>query len=218
MRVVSNSAGVLTAVIAAALALAGCGGTSSSSDNGSGMSQAAAEGLATQLSTASAGAANSAQSSARLTAAGSGQSSLLVEPRGADSVQCTADYSSCTYDIDTSYTNNCTAGGSIHATGNLTGTMNSSGTGMLQIQITETITDWQCISGYVINGDPDISLTGTFSYVNGNPGTNQSMTISGGFKWGSGSCQIHLSTLLNASGGWTTTGTVCGYTVAISST
>ncbi len=213
MRVGLHSAGVLVVT----LSVVGCGGGGGGGgidDNGSGMSRAEAEGLAKQLSAVSAGAAGGAQGAV----GGGALGAAARSPEPDSAVQCTPDYSSCTYNIDTSYTNNCTAGGTIHATGNFSGTMSSSGTGMFQLQITETLTDWQCIPGYVIEGDPYISLTGTFSYVNGNPGTNQSLTMSGGFKWNGGSCQIRLTTLLNSSGGWTTTGSVCGYPVAVSST
>ena len=37
------------------------------------------------------------------------------------------------------------------------------------ISATETISDWMCLPPLVINGDPYISLTGTFSFMNGRP-------------------------------------------------
>lgn len=130
-------------------------------------------------------------------------------------VQCSQDGSTCTYDIPLSYRLNCTAGGRIEVSGSLTGTT-SDGSGLLQIGATETISDWECVTGYVINGDPYISLAGTFSFLNGVPSTQQSMTISGGFKWGltaAESCQISLSINFGSGGSGTVTGTVCGYTV-----
>ncbi len=195
-------------LLAAPGLLAGCGmpGT----DGGSGMSQAEAQAFAGQLSQASAGGALSAH-----LLQGSGTSALTASN---NVVSCTQS-GSCTINESISYGVNCTSGGRIGLTGSLTGSMNSSGTGMLQLQITETITDWKCISNYVVNGDPYLSLVGQFSYVNGSPGTAQSLTLTGGFKWGSSSsesCQIYLTTNFGSSGHGTTSGTVCGYSVSAS--
>jgi hypothetical protein len=199
---VAGALGLLVAMVT------GCGGVDSDSSNGGGMSQAEAQAFSEQLSRAAAGAMLNGQSTS---------SQALARRNGLTSVQCTPDYSSCTYDIDVSYRVNCTAGGAINLTGNLTGSMNSSGTGLLQIQVTETIADWQCISDYVINGDPYISLAGQFSYVNGQPSTSQTLTISGGFKWGTSaaeSCQIHLTANFGSSNSGTVSGTVCGRSVS----
>lgn len=114
-----------------------------------------------------------------------------------------------------SYTLNCTSGGNMKASGSITGSISDNGTGVISLQIPITITDWSCQTPLIINGDPYISITGTFSFVNGNPGTQQHITISGGFKSETQSCQISLGTDFNTSGGGHTSGTVCGHSVDI---
>ena len=198
---------IMGAVAAIAIAASGasCGSSSSSGGNGSDMSESQAIAFSEQLSGVATNAMNNI----------SAQVIKGLEADAFKSVQCSPDGSTCTYNIDFSYGQNCTAGGRIAVTGNLSGTT-SNGSGFLQISAQETITDWQCITGYIINGDPYISLTGTFTFLNGAPSTQQSMSISGGFKWGTSaeeSCQIQLSINFNANGGGTITGSVCGYTV-----
>jgi hypothetical protein len=99
----------------------------------------------------------------------------------------------------------------------MSGNISSSGTGLIQIQLTQTITDNACyVAGLIFNGDPYLSLTGTFSFLNGQPSTTQRVTISGGFKWSgnsSGSCSMNVSTNFDRSGHGTTSGTVCGESV-----
>jgi hypothetical protein len=134
------------------------------------------------------------------------------------SVQCNPDTGTCTYYIPLSYTSNCTVGGRIEVSGDISGTT-TDGSGYLTISATETITDWECITGFIINGDPYITLSGTFSFLNGQPATQQTMTISGGFEWGSTaaeSCQISLTINYNSDGGATMSGTICGYSVSAS--
>jgi hypothetical protein len=115
----------------------------------------------------------------------------------------------------------CTAGGYITVVGSLTGTASSCNMSYLSLQLTESIVNWQCISGWVVNGNPYISLTGTFTFLAGGaPATQQTMTVSGGFAWtgtDAGSCQIYLTTNFNTStGSSTTTGVVCGYPISVS--
>lgn len=114
----------------------------------------------------------------------------------------------------------CTAGGYITVLGGLTGSINSCGTGIMQLQLIESIVDWRCVGGWVVNGDPYISLVATFTFLNGSPATRQDMTINGGFKWGTSaaeSCQIHLNTNFDLNAGSSrTTGTICGRSVDLS--
>ena len=115
---------------------------------------------------------------------------------------------------------NCTAGGYITVVGGMTGTVNSCGSAYISVQLTESIVNWQCIGGWTVNGDPNLSLVSTFTFLNGAPATRQDMTISGGFSWTgtpSGNCQVYLHTNFDLNGGSsTTTGTVCGYPISIS--
>ena len=191
------------AAIAIATCLAGCGSSSSSGgSDGDGLSENQAIALSEQISGVAMNAMNNMDPNASVNQA-------------AKTVQCNPDTGTCTYNIPLSYSQNCTAGGRIGITGSITGTT-SDGSGFLQISAQETITDWQCITGYIVNGDPYISLSGTFSFLGGAPATQQSMTITGGFKWGTTaaeSCQISLSINFGSGGGGSITGSVCGYTV-----
>ena len=114
------------------------------------------------------------------------------------------------------YRVNCTAGGRIEVSGTVSGNIDNNGSGALFMQMTETITDWNCIGGFVINGDPYISVTGTFTFLNGAPATQQTMHMGGGFKWGTAankSCQLSLTTLFSQNGHGTVSGTACGEAV-----
>ena len=196
------------AAIAIAAGGVGCGSAGSSGgSDGSDMSESQAIALSEQISGVAINGMNNI----------SAQVIRGLEVEALKSVQCNPDTGTCTYNIDVSYGQNCTAGGRIAVTGNLTGTT-TDGSGFLQISVQETITDWQCITGYIINGDPYISLLGTFTFMGGQPSSQQTMRISGGFKWGTtaaDSCQIQLTINFNSGGnGGTITGSVCDYTVS----
>jgi hypothetical protein len=112
----------------------------------------------------------------------------------------------------------CNSGGAMKATGRITGSVSDTGTAFISFSVIETITDWSCESPLTINGDPYISLTGTFSFLNGQPATTQHMGINGGIKWGTSSvqsCQVHLDTNFDRNGTGHTTGTVCGQSVDV---
>ncbi len=120
--------------------------------------------------------------------------------------------------ISIDFTSACSGGGYIHVLGSISGNIDSKGSGMLQIGITETILDYRCPEGFVVNGDPYISLAGTFSFLNGSPATTQTMSMGGALKWtrsGSttiGSCQIQLTCNFPtaASSGGSISGSICG--------
>jgi hypothetical protein len=125
--------------------------------------------------------------------------------------------------VSVDYTHTCNVAGNIHILGTLSGSISDSGTGVLLLGMTETLSGCrtQTTSGgwFEMNGDPYLSATGTFSFVNGTPGTQQSMSIGGGFKWAfdtgqSNSCSMMLSVLFNTvGGGGSVSGTVCGVSV-----
>lgn len=124
--------------------------------------------------------------------------------------------------IDYRYT--CTTSGNIHVLGSLTGSISDTGSGLISLGITETLSDCRSRTtsgGWLeLNGAPYLSLTGTFSFLNWAPATQQSMSMGGAFMWAfdtgqSGTCQIQLSILFNsATGDGSVTGTVCGYPIA----
>jgi hypothetical protein len=125
----------------------------------------------------------------------------------------TCNDSGCQINEQIAFTLNCTSGGNMKASGSMTGSISSNGTGVISLQIPISITDWQCHPPHIFNGDPYISITGTFSFVGGSPGTQQHIQISGGFKSETQSCQINLGTDFDTNGGGHTSGTVCGHSV-----
>lgn len=190
--------GFILSLIIPGICCAGCGG---SNTNGS-MTEAQATAFATQVSQVAAqGMVNST--------AGTG-----------NSISCAG--SSCTVDIPVSYASTCSSGGSMQLAGEVRGEMPGlSGSGMVMLQVGQSITNWSCVSGFVINGDPNLSLTRQFSFVLSNPATLQEMTITGDFDWGTGSsqkCSVNLTTSYNLTGTGTTSGTVCNQSVNASFT
>lgn len=202
--------------LAAALALvSACGSSTDGSTSTSGMSATQADAFAKSLSLAATSSMTAFAPPAAAESAAERQvgAAGLVDAAG---VSCTP--TSCVINQSISARRTCTSGGAIQVTGNISGTVNSSGTGLIQISATETISDWACLPPLLVNGDPYISLVGTFSFVNGSPGTQQHIGISGGIKWtgdGAGSCQIQLSTDFYRNGTGHTTGTVCGHTIDV---
>jgi hypothetical protein len=124
--------------------------------------------------------------------------------------------SSCMISLTINSTDTCPTGGTIVTNGTITGDF-TGGAGTVQVQATETITNWACVSGYVINGNPNLAISGTFNYADFVPTGSQTMTVTGGFDWGSASnqsCTLNLTTALNTTtDSGTTTGTACGQTV-----
>lgn len=107
----------------------------------------------------------------------------------------------------------CPEGGRIYVSGSLTGTIDSRGTGLVLLSVTETISDWKCQPPYVLNGDPYLHMSGQFAFMNGQPAIQQHATVGGGFKWGTSdaeSCRIQLDINFNRGGGGRATGTICG--------
>ncbi len=204
-------------VLAATVVLfSACGSSTDGAASTTGMSASQAEAVARSRSLA---ATSSMTAFAPPAAAEAGLAERQVGSAGivdGAGVSCTP--TSCVINQAISASRTCTAGGAIRVTGNINGTINSTGTGLIQISATETITDWACLPPLLVNGDPYISLVGTFSFVNGAPGTQQHVGISGGVKWtgdGAGSCQIQLSTDFARNGTGHTTGTVCGHAIDV---
>ena len=223
MEAKATGLGLLAALAISLGFISGCGSSSSGSDGtpaADAMSSTQAEAFARSLSLA---ATSSMGSGAFLrgdepdgAVAAEVQQAAIQAPRPLSAVSCTP--TSCVIDRPISATRNCTAGGRIAVTGNISGTISSTGTGVIQISATQTISDWMCLPPLIINGDPYISLTGTFSFMNGAPATQQHVGINGGIKWGTmaaASCQIHLDTNFDRDGSGRTTGTVCGHTIDI---
>jgi hypothetical protein len=186
-----------------ALALIGLGcGLSNSSSSSSTMSASQASAVAASIAQA-----------ATHTAAGSPSGSIVIHSHP-QSINCNA--SGCQIYQQFSSTFACSLGGNVGVTGDISGGTNASGTGVISIQGTETLTSCSPVQGVTLNGAPYISLAGNFSFVNGNPGTQQSIVIGGGFSWGSSAtqiCSINLTANFNGNGSGDLSGTLCGQSV-----
>ena len=193
--------------------VAGCadGGT----EPGSGLSDEQAEAITDEVIAASINAINSGSSAA--------SSAILASIMGSSDGPAAAAAVPVPISISYSHTESCPLFGRIGVTGSVSGSIDSeTGDGVLWLQVTETLTDCTFSSSnnddLVINGSPSLTLTGNFSFLQGAPATQQSLTLSGGFRWdfdagGSGFCALNLTfNLATAGSGGSTTvsGTVCG--------
>ena len=187
-------------LIVMTLIVSSCGSNSGLGDLGSENSTDMTSGQATSF----------AQSISRIST-----SSLSAQAIRVNTVSDATSQSRATTQINQSisYTLTCTSGGNMKASGNITGSISDTGSGIIQLQIPITITDWSCQTPLIINGDPYISITGTFSFLNGAPSTQQHLGIHGGFKSATQSCQLSLDTNFNTTGGGHTSGTVCGHSI-----
>lgn len=189
-------------LVAALVALAGCTSATGTTNTNT-LTAAQAQWIATFLGGASANGVNAATGSAGLASA--------PQPVAVN--------------VGVDYTLNCTTSGYIHVLGNVSGSIDDqTGTGVLSLGVTESLVACRSTTqsgGWLeLDGDPDLSLAGTLSFVNGSLGTQQSMSLGGAFDWlfdtgQTGSCQINLSILLpSAVGGGSVSGTVCGIQVS----
>ena len=109
------------------------------------------------------------------------------------------------YESYTSRTN-CTSGGRIEVSGTISGNDPVGTTFAVSAQMTATITDWRCISGWIINGDPYLSQSDTVRATGGN--VSFDFRDGGGFKWvpagggPGGSCQQNITTSWSAGSGF----------------
>ena len=187
--------------LAVSLLVVGCGGGNGSNSSSS-LSASQASAIAAQIAQA---ASHSAANS---------PSGAIVTHAHPQSVTC--NQSGCQIFQQFSATITCSVGGNIGVTGDISGATDASGTGLIQIQGQETLTNCSPEQGLVLNGAPYISMTGNFSFLNGNPSTNQSISIGGGFSWGSSAnqvCQVNLTANFNANGSGDLSGTLCGQQV-----
>lgn len=196
-RIVKSAGAVL--LLAAA---AGCSASSLTGSSNKGISQSAVNSLVTQFASAF----GNGMKSAHLLAPAPDRGTLGGGPAA----------SATLVNVSVSQRTNCTAGGYINVTGSMTGSMDNNGSGVLSMQVTETINSWQCISGYTVDGAPYLSAAGTFSFLNGQQATAASISFGGGFQWsgnGSGTCNVQMTMLFNPNGTGHLSGTACGYPV-----
>lgn len=128
--------------------------------------------------------------------------------------------------INYSHAQACPGGGTLSLSGSASGSLDTeTGTGSVFVQVLETAND--CGFGFterqvIINTAPTLSATGTFSFVGGQLGTQQTVRVGGGFNFQidgatTGFCAVNLTVNLSPTpGGTTTSGTVCGHQVNFS--
>jgi hypothetical protein len=113
--------------------------------------------------------------------------------------------------VDT--TDSCAIGGRVEVHGNWSGSIDSAGVGQLLLDSSETLTDCQSDNGVVVNGDPALTLTATV-----NTDGSGTVQIGGGITWveqdgSAGSCQVSVTSIVDATGAENDSGTVCGIDV-----
>ena len=133
-----------------------------------------------------------------------------------DQINATCTQSSCVLSGQFNTTNACQYGGTTGFAGDVDGSVNSSGTGSIQFQLDETFTNCVPASGYTVNGAPEVTIAGTFSFNNGAISFPLQVVAGGAVNINSNTCNINLTTLVESNGSSTTTGTLCGQSVNLS--
>jgi len=194
-----------------------CGGCGSGSSSSNSMSQAQAQAVTEQLSQAVAQALDSAFASnpATVRDVRPSLSTVLREIRPDQSSGCAPSGTgeNCNWPI--SYDGTCPQGGTIAVTGDIDTTLNGSGGGSVNSQI--TVTPANCsVSNLVINGDPNIDVGLQMSFTNSTPVFPITLTETGGISYGpnpSGSCQFNVTYSITSKTSCTITGKACGQSV-----
>jgi len=135
-----------------------------------------------------------------------------IEPQ---EVSCTQN--SCVFSQQYNTTDACQDGGTSGFAGDVNGTISSSGTGSIQFQVDETFTNCVPVSGYTVNGAPQVTISGTFTFNNGSISFPLPILAGGAVTVNGNTCNINLTTLAESNGSSTTTGTLCGQSVNLSS-
>jgi hypothetical protein len=194
------------ALLAAGVAL----GCSDSSGPGDALTDSEASQISAQISNVTIAALNSQTTSA----------SPMSAPSLASSFESANALASIPINFQYSSTHSCPVGGRAGANGSLTGSIdNTTGDGVLWLQIVFTYTDCAFSVGtrdVTVNGNPSLTLTGTFSFLGGQPATQQTLRLSGALSTSViGFCAISLTMNVATAGNGTTTvsGTVCGRSV-----
>jgi len=204
------------------LAVAGCGASDlTGSSTPKGLSQSQANSFATQIMTGFSNGMNQAHPQrapvGTLVPVPMAVDGITMGPRPfADGLP--PGISATLVNVSVVQRTNCTAGGYFNVTGSMTGSLDDHGTGVLSLQVTETVNSWQCIGGYIMDGDPYVSAAGTFSFLNGQQSSAASISFGGGVRWagnGSGSCSVQMTALFNPDQSGHMSGQLCGQQVNI---
>lgn len=197
----------LLAVVLSVLAGVGCGSGSSSS------SSTVPTSVVQDVATLIAGQAvtNLAEGTGAEIVRHAGHLKGSVEP-----MEVSCNQNSCVFSQQYNTTDACQYGGSTGFAGDVNGSVNSSGTGSFQFQLDETFTNCQPASGYTVNGAPEVTIGGTFTFNNGALSFPLQILAGGAVTINGNTCNINLTTLAESNDSSTTTGTLCGQSVNIS--
>ena len=204
---VKSFCGLLAAAVGLVFGI-GCGGGSSSSSS-SAVPASVVQDVATVISGQAV--TNLAQGSGAAVVRHPGHLKGHVEPQSA-----TCNQNSCVFSEQFNTSNACQFGGTVGFAGDVNGTLNSSGTGDVQFQVDETFTNCSPASGYTVNGAPEATISGTFTFNNGTISFPLQILEGGAVTINGNMCGISLTTLAQSDGSSTTTGTLCGQAVNIS--
>ena len=134
----------------------------------------------------------------------------------AEPQEVSCNQNSCVVSQQYNITDACQYGGTAGLVGDVNGSINSSGTGSFQFQVDETFANCVPVSGYTVNGAPEVTIGGTFTFNNGSLSFPLQILAGGAVTINGNTCNINLTTLAESTGSSTTTGTLCGQSVNVS--
>jgi hypothetical protein len=200
----------IAAVVGVALLMFGCGSSSSNSLTRA-QAQAVAGAVSSSISQSLQQAFGVASAKTKV-----GVTGLKESPPRASTPTCTLSPSGGTFNCTLAQTVSCSGGGTIAVSGDITGTLNNSGTGSVQEQIAATPANCS-VDGLVINGDPQVDVAGQINISNGMIVFPVTGSETGGVTFGpkpSGRCMLNVMFTVNSNLTCTTTGTACGQPVS----
>ena len=198
----------IATLVGGALVMIGCG-SSSSNNLTPAQAQAVSSAVSGSVSQALQGAFGMAPAKANVGVTITEESSPRVS-----TPTCTP--SGGNFNCTLAQTVSCSGGGTISVSGDIMGTLDSSGTGSVNEQITAT--PHSCsVDGLVINGDPSVNVSGEIKVSNGMIVFPVTGSETGGVSYGpnsSDSCMFDVTFTLNSNLTCSTTGTACGQPVS----
>jgi len=119
-------------------------------------------------------------------------------------------------DWPVSFDGPCPGGGAIAVTGDVDGSLDNTGSGSIQTQL--SITPASCsVDSLVINGAPSVTVAGQINFTSSAPVFPITLTEMGGISYGphpSGSCQFNVTYAITSETSCTISGTACGQSVS----
>ncbi len=181
------------------LALSACGGLTSPGSTGATFTSTDAQNLAKNFAQGASNGANAGNNSAT-----HGVHSLdeLFSPvlRG---VTCNSTGSSCQIFQQYAQTTTCNGGGRMSVSGQISGSVSNGNLGpfgSISLTQNDSVIDWACEGGWVVNGDPQLSDTGTITLT----GSHSSFSFreGGGLSMVSTTDGTRVSCLLSTTVSW----------------